>query len=130
MRAHGVPNFPDPSASGAIDDKEAVESALQAVSNAQADAAQTACQHLLPSGGLSGKTNPTITPQEQQDYLDAAACMRAHGITTFPDPTFPDGHFSLSIPSDIDTQSRQFTQAAQICTRLIPAGLPDSRPGS
>jgi hypothetical protein len=48
--------------------------------------------------------------------------MRSHGITNFPDPTFPDNHFSLSIPSSIDTQSPQFTQVAQICTRLIPLG--------
>ena len=129
MRSHGVPNFPDPTGSGGFNDKRAVVSALQAVSNAQADAAQTACQNLLPAGGLSGQANPTITAQEQQDYLNAAACMRSHGITNFPDPTFSDGHVSLSIPSSINTNSTQFTQTAQICTKLIPAGLPYSRPG-
>jgi hypothetical protein len=55
--------------------------------------------------------------------------MRSHGITNFPDPTFPGGHVQGAIPSSIDTKSRQFTQAAQTCAKLIPAGLPDSRPG-
>lgn len=129
MRSHGVPNFPDPSGNGEIS-KRAVVSALQAVGSSQARTASDACESLLPGGSLSGQADPTITSQEQRDYLNAAACMRSHGITGFPDPTFPDGHFSLSIPSSIDTNSPQFTQAAQVCTRLIPAGLPDSRPGA
>ena len=53
--------------------------------------------------------------------------MRSHGIANFPDPTFPGGHVNLPhIPSSIDTKSRQVTQAAQTCTKLIPAGLPYS----
>jgi hypothetical protein len=55
--------------------------------------------------------------------------MRSHGITNFPDPVFSDGNVNLPIPSSIDTHSTQFTQAAQTCTKLIPAGLPYSRPG-
>ncbi len=55
--------------------------------------------------------------------------MRSHGFTDFPDPAFSNGNVNLQIPSTIDTQSTQFTQAAQTCTKLIPAGLPYSRPG-
>ncbi len=126
MRSHGVPNFPDPTASGGIP-KPAVVSAFQAVGNAQAQAAQNACNHLLPAGGLSGQASQTVTAQDQQDYLNAAACMRSHGITNFPDPVFSNGHVNLNIPSSIDSKSPQFTQAAQTCTKLIPAGLPYSR---
>jgi hypothetical protein len=77
----------------------------------------------------AGQGGPALTAQEQQDYLKAAACMRSHGITDFPDPTFPGGRVNFSIPASIDTKSRQFTQAARTCTKLIPAGLPYSRPG-
>ena len=56
--------------------------------------------------------------------------MRSHGITNFPDPTFSGGRVNLSIPPSIDTSSRQFTQAAQTCTKLIPAGLPYSGSGA
>jgi hypothetical protein len=121
VRAHGVPDFPDPDSSGQLS-KEAVVAALRGVSNSRAEAATGDCARLNPAG----QENPILTAQEQQDYLRAAACMRSHGITSFPDPTFPGGHLNLQIPSSIDTTSRQFTQAAQTCTKLIPAGLPDS----
>jgi hypothetical protein len=127
MRSHGVPGFPDPSGDGSIS-KPAVVSALQAVGDTRAEAATNACNNLFP-GGLGSQSNPTLTPQQEQDYLNAAACMRSHGFADFPDPTFSDGHVSLSVPSSINTQSTQFTQAAQTCVKLIPAGLPYTHPG-
>lgn len=127
MRAHGVPNFPDPKSNGGIDDKRAVIAALSAVSSSQANKAQNACQHLLPPGGsLSGQPTQQITAQDQQDYLHAAACMRSHGIIDFPDPTFSGGSVSFNIPASIDTTSTQFVQAQHTCQELIPAGLPYS----
>ena len=119
VRAHGVPDFPDPGSSGQLS-KQAVVTALRAVSDSRAAAATGACARLNPAG----QEDPVLTAQEQQDYLRAVACMRSHGITGFPDPTFPGGHLDLQIPSSIDTTSRQFTRAEQTCTRLIPAGLP------
>jgi hypothetical protein len=124
VRSHGVPDFPDPDSNGQIP-KEAVIRALSRLSDSRAMAATNACASLNPAG----QGGPTLTAHEQQYYLKAAACMRSHGITNFPDPTFPGGRVSLSIPSSIDTKSRQFTQAARTCTKLIPAGLPYSRPG-
>jgi hypothetical protein len=130
MRSHGVPGFPDPTGSGGIP-KQAVESAFQNVSSSQADAASEDCEPLLPPGGsLSGQSAERVTARDQQDYLRAAACMRSHGVTNFPDPTFSGGSVNLHIPSSIDTRSVQFTRAAQTCTRLIPSGLPYSRPGA
>ena len=123
VRSHGVPDFPDPDSNGQIP-KEAVVHAV-GLSDSRAMAATNACANLNPAG----QGGPTLTAQEQQDYLKAAACMRSHGITNFPDPAFPGGRVSLSIPSSIDTKSRQFTLAAHTCTKLIPAGLPYSRPG-
>ena len=126
MRAHGVPNFPDPDGSGEIP-KQSVISAESAVSTSQTDAAQNRCAHLLPAGGsLSGRASQPVTVQDQQYYLNAVACMRAHGITDFPDPVFSGGGVSFTRPPDIDTNSPQYIQANQICRKLIPAGLPDS----
>ena len=121
IRSHGVPDFPDPGSSGQLS-KQAVVSALRGVSDSRAEAATGACARLNPAG----PENPILTAQEQQDYLRAAACMRSHGIAGFPDPTFPDERLNLQIPSSIDTTTAQFTQAAQTCTKLIPAGLPHS----
>ena len=80
----------------------------------------------LPSGGPP--QGQTITPSDRTDYLKAAACMRTHGFGDFPDPSFPGDGVRLSIPPSIDTSSARFTSAATICTRLVPAGLPYTRP--
>jgi hypothetical protein len=129
MRSHGVPNFPDPTSNGGIP-KQPVVRAFQAVSSSQAKAAQNACNHLLPAGGLSGQPVQTITAEDRQDYLKAAACMRSHGFHNFPDPKFQDNSAQVNIPSSINQNSSQFTRAATICTKLIPAGLPGSHRGN
>jgi hypothetical protein len=130
MRSHGIPNFPDPDSSGGIP-KDAVISADRAVSNSQVQTASSACEHLLPPGqSLSGKPIQTITTQQQQDYLKAAACMRSHGIINFPEPTFQNGQVEFpNLAQIVDTHSTQFTQAEQVCRKLIPPGLPDSGSG-
>jgi hypothetical protein len=126
MRSHGVPNFPDPPPS--FNGKFPGSSPQQlGVSRSRLLAATGACQSLLPA--VPGQAR--LTAQDQRDYLRAAACMRSHGITSFPDPVFSGGGVNFPIPSSsIDTSSPQFTQARQICQRLIPAGLPYSGSGS
>jgi hypothetical protein len=130
MRSHGVPNFPDPTNSGGIS-KEEVVRAFGAVSPAKGQVAQNDCSDLLPAGGsLSGRPSSTITPADQTDYLKAVACMRSHGFPDFPDPTFENNSVQVSIPSTINQDSSQFNRAATVCTKLIPAGLPGTRPGN
>jgi len=129
MRVHGVPNFPDPGGKGGIP-KPALVRALTEVSSSQAQAASKDCQDLLPAGGLSGQPVRTIPVQDEQDYLHAAACLRAHGISGFPDPVFAGGSVHFAIPASINTHSTRFNQARLICEKLIPAGLPDSGSGT
>jgi hypothetical protein len=75
VRAHGVPHFPDPDASGnfnfGVDVSETV------FTNAV-----NACKSLQPPGSLSGKRSPL----QQSAALRFAQCVRAHGVTDFPDP--------------------------------------------
>jgi hypothetical protein len=124
MRSHGVTNFPDPDSTGGIP-KPAAAGALREVSNSLSEAATSDCEHLLPAGGsLGGQPTQAVTAKDQQYYLNAVACMHSHGFTTFPDPVFSGGSVSLSIPPSINQNSPQFIHAAQICTKLIPAGLP------
>jgi hypothetical protein len=68
----------------------------------------------------------TITPADQADYLDAASCMRSHGVPDFPDPTFENNTVTFSIPPSIDPNSPQARNAEAICVKLIPPGLPYS----
>ena len=125
MRSRGVPNFPDPPPS--FNGKFPGSSPQQlGVSVSRLRAVTGACQNLLPA--VQGPA--PLTAQDQRDYLRAAACMRSHGITNFPDPVFSGGTVHFPIPSSIDASSTSFTQARQTCERLIPAGLPYSGSGS
>jgi hypothetical protein len=125
LRANGLPNWPDPLSNGTFD-----KSKLQATGygTAQIRAVEDGpCKSILPTAAPSTPNSQTITTQQQQDYINAVACMRSHGFTNFPDPTFSNGHVTLVPPAGVDTNSTQFTSAQHICQQLIPAGLPYSR---
>jgi hypothetical protein len=124
MRAHGVSNFPDPTTRGG-----GVELSIGSSSvNTEAPAfqsAQASCKHLLPGGGPD--SGPP-SPQAMAQMLHVSQCMRAHGISGFPDPTTRPpanpadysgvmGHNGvwLAIPNSIDPQSPGFKQAAAAC---------------
>jgi hypothetical protein len=121
MRSHGLPKWPDPTNSGVFDKSKLLQTGY---SESQVRAVEDGpCNHLL--GGASHQ-GPTITAADRADYLKAAACMRSHGFPDFPDPTFANNNVQTNIPSSIDQDSSQFRNAATICTKLIPAGLPYS----
>lgn len=125
MRSHGVPEFPDPGGNGPGLQGSAQQMAQQlGVSVSRLRAASATCLPLNPKANSSGSR--PLTAQEEQDYLRAAACMRSHGVSGFPDPSFTGGHVSLSIPSSINTSSPQVIRAIHTCQKLIPAGLPYS----
>jgi hypothetical protein len=100
MRSHGVPKFPDPVTEGELP-KISVEGL--GVSSSQFNAADSACQHLLPTGEISGNSGgytapvercivggiclPAVTHWLQNKELKYARCMRLHGIPSWPDPT-------------------------------------------
>ena len=123
LRSHGLPNWPDPTSSGVFD-KSKLRRTGYSVSQVRA-VEDGACRHLLPSGPPQGQT---ITAADRTDYLKAAACMRSHGYPDFPDPTFQNNTVQANVPSSINQDSPPFKSAAEICTKLIPAGLPYSGP--
>jgi hypothetical protein len=83
VRAHGVPNYPDPGSSGGI----VKETAQQlGVSNSQLQAALNACQHLLPNTG-NIDNNPAALHQWWSQMLHFARCMHSHGVPNWPDPS-------------------------------------------
>jgi hypothetical protein len=125
VRSHGVPSFPDPAGSGGIPKETAQE---LGVSQSRLESAQSDCAHLLPTGGsLSGSNDQTITVEQQQYYLNVAACMHSHGVTGFPEPSF----FANSVEFQglghlAGVGSTLFRHAFAICQKIIPAGLPYS----
>jgi hypothetical protein len=75
VRAHGVPHFPDPDASGNFNFGVDVSAAVFT-------AAVNACKALQPPGTLSAKRSPT----QQSAALRFAQCVRTNGVPDFPDP--------------------------------------------
>lgn len=117
MRSRGVPNFPDPTGSGSIPKETAQQ---LGVSSSQYQAAQRACQHLLPnSGGLS----QADVQQAWSSTLNFARCMRSHGVPDWPDPT-NDGNGSpvFYLQGEIDANAPQIVTKIHTCQHLIPPG--------
>jgi hypothetical protein len=83
MRSRGVPNFPDPGSRGGIPKETAQQLGL---SSSRLQAAQNACQHLLPNTG-NVDDNPAALHQWWNQMLHFARCMHSHGVPNWPDPS-------------------------------------------
>jgi hypothetical protein len=125
MRAHGVPNFPDPGGGGT----SVVGPGLN-VGSPAFKAAQQACAKLAP--GLPG--TPTLSASRRRALVAFARCVRAHGVPRFPDPllTAPsapsNGTSVIALhgavfapPAGTDPQSPAFKQARAKCGAYAPS---------
>jgi hypothetical protein len=112
MRAHGVPNFPDPNSQGKF--------VLGGVdpSSSGYQAAQDACKSLAPP------QNPQQQAQNLAQALKFAQCMRAHGVPNFPDPSEQGngGPIMIKPGSGVDPNSPQYQKAMQACRSDLPGG--------
>jgi hypothetical protein len=106
VRAHGVPDFPDPQnghflISGSEESNPNFQSAVQS------------CQHLLPGGSATNGGGGSNSSAE----LAFAHCMQTHGVPNFPDPSSSG---ALQVPQGVDSNSPQFQSAFQACNSLLP----------
>jgi hypothetical protein len=123
MRSHGVPNFPDPNSSGEIP-----KVSQQELSSPRFQAAEKACQNLLPAG-----TDDMFPPGEVQQLLIGmlrfSHCMRSDGVPNWPDPrTDSEGRpeFPLSsVPGTTRSYWHQprITHTIAECQYLLPHAL-------
>lgn len=118
IRAHGVPNFPDPNAQGMIQFGSAEGNDPR---SPKFRSAVHACQKLLPHG--LGPPTAAQLAQVQQQLLAFSKCMRAHGITDFPDPS-NGGLPQIPLNGDLDPNSPRFQADYGACKRHLPSGLP------
>jgi hypothetical protein len=87
-------------------------------------AAGIAASALLATGcGGSGSSTPGGT-RAGDPLLNLSRCMRAHGVSHFPDP-MPGG--GLVVPNGIDVNAPAFQAAQHACGKLLPGGAPGSR---
>ncbi|MGH3494777.1 MAG: hypothetical protein ACRDQ1_16290 [Sciscionella sp.] len=117
MRAHGVPDFPDPDSQGRI--KIQGGSGLDPNSPAFQSAAK-ACKAPAPGAGSPGPPAKFLA-----GTLKFSKCMRAHGLTDFPDPAAGNGGFTINLngpKGDLNSNSPQFKAARKACAHYLPGG--------
>jgi hypothetical protein len=121
VRSHGVPNWPDPNSSGVFDKSKLTPQQLGA-SSARVQAAQAACQHLLPSGSAP---NAAQVEQVRALSLEFAQCVRSRGVPNFPDPD-SDGRIPDPATVGINQGSPKFEAANQACGKYRPPYMPSN----
>jgi len=115
MRAHGITGFPDPSAQGGLQVNASQGSALDPHSP-QFKAANSACKSLLPAPKAA-------SPADRAANLRYAQCMRARGISDFPDPNAQGAIQIQAQPgSDLDPNNPRFQAADKACRHYQPGG--------
>jgi hypothetical protein len=123
MRAHGVPDFPDPregpngggvgwpGGGPALISSDVLLVMGQRLAGPAVAAAGKACkEYMAPSG-----PGPVLSESQRQQAIAHAHCMRAHGLPNFPDPTFSGPNQNLNLGPGLNPQSPAFQQAAKAC---------------
>jgi hypothetical protein len=109
MRSHGALGFPDPTSQGTITITQAL------LNNPLIKSAGSSCQNLLPRG--AAQFPPALQRKLEAQALHYSACMRSHGVPSFPDPTIHDGIVG-------------FRMAARAAAPQSSAGAPASQPSA
>jgi hypothetical protein len=140
MRAHGMRSFPDPTSSGQVPKGSAQQFGVSAV---QYQAAERACQHLIPNTGdtaeqqqelqcaLGGTCPQAVVQHWMSGLRRLAQCLRTHGEPNWPDPIItslaghpPAPHFPYE-QAGIDHHSDKVLNEVQGCARTTGfLGLP------
>ena len=117
MRQHGI-DMPDPKFNGNAVRQEFKAGPGNGPNDPKFKAAQQACQKLMPNGGQPTKPNP----QQQQQLLAFARCMRQHGIN-IPDPDPNGGGIVVKGgPGTLNPDDARFKAAQQACQQYQPKG--------
>jgi hypothetical protein len=131
MRSHGVPKFPDPKASSGGMSLTIGPGSGVDPNAPQFKTAEKACHKLMPGGGKA--PSPAQQAKALAQMLKFSACMRAHGLPDFPDPTSSGGGIQLSIGSKkgsgLNPRSPLFQAAQKACQSVMP-GPPTGGDGS
>jgi hypothetical protein len=117
IRAHGIPNFPDPNSKGQFVVQNGSSDPTSDVSTAVANAALKACKSLAPPSIAQGPPQGGQGARATNQGLKFSACMRSHGEPNFPDPA---SNGSITLPPGMNAESSQFQAAEKDCQSLMP----------
>jgi hypothetical protein len=125
MRAHGVSNFPDPSAAaagqgaGGFSIQRTVGSPSVMINGISVGgpAYQSAAKTCRLSAAVGAQP---LSEAQKQGMIAKAHCMRAHGVPNFPDPFFgPGGRGSgIHLPPGFNPQAPAVLRAAKACASV------------
>jgi hypothetical protein len=143
MRSHGVPDFPDPTSGGGFGIQASAGGGNASITvdghtiNVSGPAFQKAmqqCRSLQPQGPpISGAQLAKV----KHGAIKMAECMRAHGVSNFPDPVVRSGPGGRGIEVQIggspgsgssgqslNPRSPAFQNAQKICQPLMGGSGP------
>ena len=125
MRSHGVRNFPDPQPG--VSNAKFPSAQQLGVGSSQYQAAENACQHLLPAGS-DDHFPPAEMPLLLTGMRAFSQCMRSHGVPNWPDPSVnSEGQpfFDLSAQNITrgESHSQQMMTKEAECQHLLPSAL-------
>lgn len=84
-----------------------------------------AVAHLGSTAGSTPKSSGPSTTGKYAASLAYSRCMRAHGVSNFPDPKEVGGGIQISgSRSGLNPQSPLFVSAQRSCRHLMPGGEP------
>jgi hypothetical protein len=110
MRENGVPDFPDPDASGRFRGV-----GHEAQGDPAFEAAQEACRDLAPGGEHEKLGDPAFVEQMRE----FSQCMRDNGLADFPDP---DSEGRLRGSGHEQQNDPQYQAAFETCRGKLPGG--------
>jgi len=118
MRSNGVPDFPDPSATGGL--LNAISAAGINTKSPTYQAALQACKQYNPGANLT----PAQSAADNAKGVEYAQCMRSDGVPNFPDPIVgPTGGQAINLRGlGIDQNSPTYQAANRACQSIIPSG--------
>jgi hypothetical protein len=122
MRTHGALGFPDPTSAGTITVTQAL------LSSPQIQSAAPSCKNLLPRGAV--QIPPALQHKLATQALRYAACVRAHGVPNFPDPTIENGGIAFHVAVAARAPASQSSAGAPAPQSSAGSGPPSSAGGS
>ncbi len=113
MRTSGEPAFPDPASNATISTSQVD------IGSPTYYSAFNACGHLLPNG-VQIQNSAAQQQELLTQFLKFSACMRAHGIPKFPDPTDQNGNVGIHGAGGVGRGSPILKAAGRACRPLEP----------
>jgi hypothetical protein len=79
-------------------------------------------------GGSQNASGSASSPSANSALLAFSRCVRAHGVTAFPDPEPGAGNAKFPSAQELGVSSSQYQAAERACQHLLPAGVDDQFP--